>query len=137
MALADTGADGQVYALAAAIPITLAGTVAKGDLLGYSTGWKRAWGDASALIQPRLVALESGVSGNVIKACPVAQVDGRFGSACVPATQLYASNAAGEQGRYTETAPTGASGDSKVVVGFSLTTTGIIVALGNILDAVA
>jgi len=118
MALADTGANGQIYALAAAIKVTLAGTVAKGDPIGYSSGWVRADADAAAgPIHADLVALEAGVSGDVILAAPAAQVSGRFGGACVPGTRVYASAAAGQ---YTETKPDAASGDATTEIGVSV-----------------
>jgi len=49
------------------VNIVLAGTVNAGDLLGYSSGWKRA--DADARIPARLVAMQTGASGDTIPAC--------------------------------------------------------------------
>jgi len=55
-----------VYQATVPMAVTLGGTVVAGDLLGYSSGWVRA--DADAGIPAKLLALEGGVSGDVIQA---------------------------------------------------------------------
>lgn len=130
MALNDAGTDGQVYALAAAIPVTLVGTVAKGDPIGQlntnPAGWQRANATVGAgtLVHAALVALEAGVAGKVIKASPVAYIEGRFGGACVPGAKVYSHLTAG---RYSETKPNATSGDATTEIGVSVTLTGILV----------
>ena len=42
MAFADTQTGGTIIDGSGAAEITLAGTVVKGDAMGYSAGWKRA-----------------------------------------------------------------------------------------------
>lgn len=73
--------------------VTLAGTVKRGDSIGYSSGWKQA--DSDAPIYAQLVALQSGVSGDVITVGDSAVID--FGSGCTatPGDKLYLSNTAG------------------------------------------
>jgi len=112
MVYADAQAGGTVYALAAAISITLAGTVSKGDLIGYNSGWVRADGDAH--YHARMVALESGVTGDVIKAAIAAEVGGRL-SGMTAGSPLYTGTAAG---KYQESASTAAE-----VVGYAITAT--------------
>ena len=48
--------------------VTLSGTVTKGDPIGFSSGWKRAFG-AATVIQMRCVALEDGVAGQRVAVC--------------------------------------------------------------------
>src|SRR3990167_7833373 len=56
--------------------ITLAGTCIAGDALGYSSGWKRALATVGTAIQAKLIALEGGVSGDVIEVCAEAVIGG-------------------------------------------------------------
>lgn len=113
MGVTDAGTAGTVFALEVAIDITLAGTVVKGDLLGYSAGWKQADADlAAGPIVPELIALQGGVSTEVIKAARVALVGERYSGGTVGAP-VYAS---GTAGAITETIPATA-GDFRGKVG--------------------
>jgi len=55
-----------------AIKITLSGSVSVGDLVGYSSGWKAADGNAS--VYAEFVAGQSGASGDVITAYRAARI---------------------------------------------------------------
>ena len=46
--------------------VTLAEACKLGDVLGYSSGWKRALATTGSVIQGRVVALKKGASGDVI-----------------------------------------------------------------------
>jgi len=80
-----------VAEMAPRFPITLAGTVEMGDLLGYSSGWVQA--DADAGITAQLIALEAGDSGDVINVTAVAIVSSV--SDATPGDTAYLSTTAG------------------------------------------
>ena len=102
MPFADAQSSGKVNALVAAISISLSGTVTKGDLVGYSGGWKRADSDlAAGPIVPVVVALKDGVSGDIIKACAVAIVGERY-SGGTDGAAMYCS---GSPGQITDSEP--------------------------------
>jgi len=122
MALADSGLDGTVFALAAAVPVTLAGTVAKGDPIS-ATGVQADADVAAGPLHADLVALEAGVSGKVVKAAPIALVSGRISTA-VAGTKVYASAVAGS---YTETKPNAAVGDATTEIGVSMAADKILI----------
>jgi hypothetical protein len=111
MAFADTAVRNILQGI---LPckITLAGAVAVGDLIGYSSGWKQA--DANASIPAKLVAGEGGASGEVITAFHAAVIEGPTGMTAGGA--LYLSDTAGG---YAETA----SATSEQKVGESLSAT--------------
>ena len=58
--------------------LTLGGTVAKHELLGYSSGWVRAANTAGSIIAAQYIALKAGVSGDVIPVAKRAVVSGSF-----------------------------------------------------------
>jgi hypothetical protein len=105
--------------------VTLAGTVTKGDAVGYSSGWVRALATAASVVQIMGVALESGVSGNLIPVC--------FGD-CILSGRLTGMTAAGSlyvaegtsNGMYTATVPT-TSSDANTLIGYSLTATDALI----------
>lgn len=94
------------------VRITLAGTASTGDLLGYSSGWVRA--DGNAGIAAVLVAGEDGVSGDDITAFASAVLEGPTDMTAGGA--LYLSDTAGG---YNTTAST----TSEQKVGYALSTT--------------
>jgi hypothetical protein len=51
------------------VQVTLAGTVLVGDLIAYDSGWKVA---GAATATNVLVALEGGISGDIVSAAPIA-----------------------------------------------------------------
>jgi len=97
--------------------ITLAGTCIAGDLLGYSSGWKRALATVGTAIQAKLIALEGGISGDVIEVCREAIISG-FTSG-TEGGLLYLEEGAGVGGGYTETAPS-TTGDVNTIIGYIL-----------------
>ena len=105
--------------------VTLAGTVAAGDALGYSSGWKRALATVGTAIHAKLIALESGVSGDVIEVCREAFIDGFTGG--TPGGLVYLEEGAGVGGGYTETAPA-TTGDVNTIIGYVVSATEIYVA---------
>ena len=125
--LVDGGGDGEVYAVAAAIPITLTLACDKGDPLGYSTGWKPALGDATGVIHGRLVALEAGDALDVIQAAPAAVVGGdRFTTAPTAGLPIYVKDAA-TPGLYTDVMPDTSSGDVQTIIGYALDTENLLI----------
>lgn len=96
MAFVDTQASRIVTEALVPVKITLSGTVSKGDLIGYSSGWKRADTNASPKVYPELVAASSGASNDIITAFRTAVID--FGSGCTATAgdRVYASNDAGK-----------------------------------------
>ena len=121
MAFGDAG--GVNLAVQAALPqfihVTLAGTVQRGDPIGYDSGWVRALATVGSVVQARYVALESGVSGDVIQVArevimgPTAPSGGRFSGATIDAVVYVAEGATA--GRYTQTKPTtGSDADTPI-----------------------
>jgi len=115
--LTDAGTAGSVFALAAAVQVTVqaaATAIVKGDLIAFdATGWVKA--DAT-LLEPELIALESGAAGAIIKASRMAMVGERYtvATGTVAGVALYVSALA--PGEVTETIPTTA-GDFRGKVG--------------------
>ncbi|OGO08262.1 MAG: hypothetical protein A2Y61_05640 [Chloroflexi bacterium RBG_13_60_13] len=106
-------------------PVTLAGTVIQGDILGYATGWKRALATVGTAIQGKLIALSGGVTGDVIEVCREAVISGfTLGT---PGGLVYVEEGAGVGGGYTETAPT-TQGDVNTIIGYVLAADAIYVA---------
>ncbi len=79
-----------------ALKITLTDTCNVGDLIGYSSGWKRADMNSSPKVYPELVAGERcATSGNEIQCYKYAEID--FGSSCTATAgdRVFASTTAG------------------------------------------
>jgi hypothetical protein len=106
--------------------VTLAGTVTKGDALGFSSGWKRALATTGSVIQMRCVALEDGVAGQRIAVCfgECYIKGGRF-SGGTPNGALYVAEGS-DSGKYTQTQPS-TSGDATTRVGTMLSETDAII----------
>ena len=102
--------------------ITLAGSVTKGDLIGDSSGWVAADADAGTAIPAFFVALDDGVSGDVIRATSIAVITSVTGATATNA--VYCGTTAGE----TLNAAPGSSHDQ--VVGVALSATSILLAPG-------
>lgn len=108
--------------------VTVAEAVKEGDILGYSSGWKRALATVGTAIQGRLVALKDTPSGGL---CPVAQfcvVDGYSGA--TPGGYVYVAEGS-SYGKVTDTQPTTA-GDINNRIGIAITDTIIAFALGGV-----
>ena len=102
--------------------ITLAGTVKKGDALGFSSGWKRALATVGSVVQMRCVAGSDGVSGQDITAYfGIVVVGGSRFSGATAGGALYVAEGT-DSGKYTQTAPT-TSGDANKIVGYMLSAT--------------
>ena len=99
--------------------VVLAEACKAGDVLGYSTGWKRALATVSSVIQARLVALKDGIIGESIPVSPNPVVSGYSGA--TPGNPVYVAEGT-DNGKITDAVPT-TSGDANVVIGFALTAT--------------
>jgi len=120
MALTDNTTGGRIVdGLHNAIRITLADTVEVGDMLGYSTGWVRALATTPNQVDARLVAGQSGISGDVIAAYAIAKIGGLTGMTA--GNNVYCAEST-LKGEVTETAPT-TTGDVNAPVGISLSAT--------------
>jgi hypothetical protein len=121
MALTDGQSAGSITDAWGTVKITLAGTVVVGDVLGYSSGWKRALATTGTAIQGLLVAMEDGVSGDEISACRGCVLAGSRLSGGTAGAALYVAEGS-DNGKYTETIPS-TTGDCTTAVGFMLSTT--------------
>jgi len=99
--------------------ITLGEACEVGDLLGYSSGWKRALATTGVAIHAKLVAGQSGKTGDIITAYPAAVVEGVSGA--TPGNTIYLAEST-LYGETTETAPT-TTGDINAHIGLALSTT--------------
>ncbi len=92
MAFTDNTTGGRTILIGRGkVSLTLAGTVAPGDPIGYNSGWVRA--DANGTFPAEFIAGHAGVSGDVITAYRVALIGG-----CTLATandKVYLSDTAG------------------------------------------
>ncbi len=105
--------------------ITLGEACEVGDILGYSSGWKRALATTGTAIQGRLVALRSGASGDVIPVATEAVISGVSGA--TTGSPVYVAEGT-SYGETTQTAPT-TTGDVNVPIGLALSDTVILVKL--------
>ncbi len=119
MAFSDAQTGAIIYHGESPAPIKLAGTVSKGDAVGYSSGWKRALATVSSVVQMRCVASEDGVADQVITAYfGAVELGGRFTGATAGGAMYVAEGTS--TGQYIQTAPT-TTGDSDKVVGYAMT----------------
>ncbi len=116
--------------------VTLAGSVKKGDSMGYSSGWQRALGATGGVIQMRCVAGEDGETGQVITVYfDTTHVRGsRFSGATVGGALYVAEGTA--VGKYTQTAPSD-TGDATTKVGYALSTSEVVLTPNHNTDSVA
>jgi hypothetical protein len=112
----------------AAATVTLAGTVSEGDVIGYSSGWKRALATVGSVVSPQLIALKAGVSGDVIPVASVCVVTGYTGG--TPGGLIYCAEGT-DNGKVTDTAP-GTTSDVKTVIGVLLSAATIAFNLSNL-----
>jgi hypothetical protein len=136
MAFADPGQD-RVIVDSGVGPypptVTLAGTVKRGDVLGYSSGWKRALATVTGVIQGRLIALADGVSGDVIPVSPRAVVSGYTGATA--GNPIYVAEGT-SNGQVTETIPA-TTNDATTVVGIALSATTVMFFLNSRADSLS
>jgi hypothetical protein len=113
--------------------VTVAEAVKEGDILGYSSGWKRALATAASAIQGRLVALKDTASGGK---CPVAThctVTGYTGA--TPGSYVYVDEGT-NYGQVTQTAPS-TTNDANTIIGIALSATDILFFLNSRVDSLA
>ena len=113
--------------------VTLAEACKVGDVLGYSSGWKRALATTGSVIQGRVVALRGGASGDVIPVSANPVVGGYTGA--TPGNYVYVAEGT-DNGKITETAPT-TTGDCNVIIGVALSATEVLFFLNSRADSVA
>jgi hypothetical protein len=118
MAFADSQTGCQILGGAGEAQLELSGTVSKGDILGYSGGWKRALGTVGGVIQGRCIAGTDGVSGQrIIVYFDYALLGGvRFTGATVGGA-VYAAIGT-SNGMYTQTAP--AATNATKILGYAV-----------------
>jgi hypothetical protein len=124
MALADTQADAVIREASIPVKVTAkasTGTVAKGDLIGYSSGWLRALATVGSVVQAEAVAGEDALPGEEYTAFfgPV-YVDGRI-TGGTPGSTLFGAEGA-DSGKVTETEPT-TTNDANKRVGMVISAT--------------
>lgn len=122
MAFSDSQDNSVVLDSDGIATILLAGTVVRGDILGYSSGWKRALATTGSVIQGRCVALEDGVTGQRIAvAYESAVIGGSRFSGATAGGALYVAEGT-SNGQYTQTAPS-TSGDATKIIGYMISAT--------------
>jgi hypothetical protein len=136
MAFADAQDNAVIYYAESGADIVLAGTVAKGDALGYSDGWKRALATTGSVVQMRCVAEKDGVSGQTIKGYfGVCLVGGDRFSGATANGALYVAEGS-DNGKYTQTIPT-TSGDATTRVGTAISATLMLITPNQNVDSTA
>jgi len=119
MAFADAQAGAKIYDVEGVASVELAGTVAKGDILGYSSGWVRALATVGTAIAGKCVALEDGVAGQrIYVAFEQAIIGGSRFSGATAGGALYVAEGT-SNGKYTQTVPS-TSGDCTKIIGYML-----------------
>lgn len=116
--------------------IALVGTVTKGDILGFSSGWKRALATTGSVVQARCVAGEDGVDDQKITAYfGTCILEGERFSGATAGGALYVAEGT-SNGQYTQTAPS-TSGDANKIVGYALSATEMAVTPNQNSDSTA
>ncbi len=113
--------------------ITLAEDCKSGDVLGYSSGWKRALATTGSVIQGRLVALRDGANGEEVPVSTNPVVGGYSGA--TPGNYVYVDEGS-NNGQITETAPS-TSGDANTISGVVLSATEVLFFLNSRADSTA
>jgi hypothetical protein len=135
MAFSDPGQDRQILQSEgpAAPKVTLAGAVKRGDVIGYSTGWKKALATAGSVIQGRFIALSDGAIGDVIPVSARCVVGGYSGATA--GNPIYVAEGT-SNGMVTETAPS-TTNDANTIIGIALSATEIYFFLNSRADSLA
>ncbi len=113
--------------------VTLAEAVKCGDVLGYSSGWKRALATVGSVIQGRLVAMADGKSGEEVPVSTNPAVGGYSGATL--GGYVYVDEGS-NNGRITQTAPS-TSGDANTIIGIALSATKVMFFLNSRADSTA
>ena len=133
MAFSDPGKGRIIEQGEGLVKITLAEACKAGDVLGYSSGWKRALATVGTAIQGRLVAGEDGASGDVVTAYRRAVVSGY--SDGTPGNAVYVAEGT-DYGKITETKPT-TSSDCDTIIGYMVSATVAALEPGSRADSTA
>jgi hypothetical protein len=136
MAFSDPGKDRQIIdsGVGSYPPtVTLAEACKRGDVLGYSSGWKKALATVGTAIQGRLIALADGAIGDVIPVSPRAHVGGYSGA--TPGSPVYVAEGT-DSGMVTQTAPS-TTGDCTTIIGIALSATEILFFLNSRADSLS
>ena len=133
MAFSDPGKGRIIEQGEGLVKITLAEAVKAGDIMGYSSGWKRSLATVGTAIQGRLVAGEDGASGDVITAYRRAVVSGYSGGTA--GNPIYVAEGT-DNGKITETKPT-TSGDCDTIIGYMVSATVAAMEPGSRSDSTA
>ena len=113
--------------------VTLAEACSRGDVLGYSTGWKLALATTGTAIQGRLVALADGAVADVIPVSPNPVVSGYSGA--TPGGYVYVAEGT-DSGQITDTAPS-TTGDCDTIIGIALSATVVAFFLNARVDSLS
>jgi len=113
--------------------VTLAEDCKCGDVLGYSSGWKRALATTGSVIQGRLVALADGKNGGEVPVSANPVVGGYSGA--TPGGYVYVAEGS-NNGQITQTAPSTA-GDANTIIGVALSATEVMFFLNSRADSTA
>ncbi|HUV43388.1 MAG TPA: hypothetical protein VMW13_01025 [Dehalococcoidales bacterium] len=111
--------------------VTLAEDCKCGDVLGYSSGWKKALATTGSVIQGRLVALADGKSGNEVPVSASPVIGGYSGATA--GGYVYVAEGT-DNGEITQTAPS-TSGDANTIIGMALSATDIMFFLNGRADS--
>jgi len=133
MAFSDPGKGRIVEQGEGIVKITLGEACKAGDILGYSSGWKRALATVGTAIQGRLVAGEDGANGDVITAYRRAVVSGYSGGTAGNAVYVAEGT---DYGKITETKPATA-GDCDTIIGYVVSATVATLEPGSRVDSTA
>ncbi len=104
-----------------------------GDVLGYSSGWKRALATSGSVIQGRLVALAGGKSGEEVPVSANPVVGAYSGAAA--GGYVYVDEGT-NYGRITQTAPS-TGGDANTIIGVALSATEVMFFVNSRADGTA
>ncbi len=117
--------------------VTLAEACVRGDVLGYSSGWKLALATVGTAIQGRLVALADGAIGDVIPVSPNPVVKYALEATAylTPGGYVYVAEAT-DSGMITDSAPAD-TGDCNTIIGIALSTTEVLFFLNARVDSLA
>jgi hypothetical protein len=121
MAFADAQTGGTILDHSIKGTVTLGESCVRGDLLGYSSGWKRALATTGSVIQAKAVALMDGKSNDVIAvAFGKVRLGGRLSGMTI-GNPLYAAEGTA-YGQYTDSAPA-TGGDANKIIGYATSAT--------------
>jgi hypothetical protein len=113
--------------------VTLAEACKAGDVLGYSSGWKRALATTGSVIQGRLVALRDGANGEEVPVSANPVIGGYSGA--TPGGYVYVAEGS-NNGQITQTAPS-TTGDANTIIGIALSATEVMFFLNSRADSTA